>query len=155
MTVDAPLSKIPIFVRKGSIIPRMPVMNYTREKKTYPVTFEVFPAIEGESADFCLYEDDGEDLGYLRGEFLRTPVSCHTSTEGYEIEIGERDGSGYKIAGEREFIFRIYTDALPKAVTIDGVKAKKNKIWSADKKAGECTLHIADDGKKHTIKLIF
>ena len=155
MTVDAPLSKIPIFVRKGSIIPRMPVMNYTREKETYPVTFEVFPAIEGESADFCLYEDDGEDLGYLRGEFLRTPVSCHTSTEGYEIEIGERDGSGYKIAGEREFIFRIYTDALPKTVTIDGVKAKKNKIWSADKKAGECTLHIADDGKKHTIKLIF
>ena len=155
MTVDAPLSKIPIFVRKGSIIPRMPVMNYTREKETYPVTFEVFPAIEGESADFCLYEDDGEDLGYLRGEFLRTPVSCHTSTEGYEIKIGERDGSGYKIAGEREFIFRIYTDALPKAVTIDGVKAKKNKIWSADKKAGECTLHIADDGKKHTIKLIF
>ena len=155
MTVDAPLSKIPIFVRKGSIIPRMPVMNYTREKETYPVTFEVFPAIEGESADFCLYEDDGEDLGYLRGEFLRTPVSCRTLTEGYEIEIGERDGSGYKIAGEREFIFRIYTDALPKTVTIDGVKAKKNKIWSADKKAGECTLHIADDGKKHTIKLIF
>ena len=104
---------------------------------------------------FRLYEDDGEDLGYLRGEFLRTPVSCHTSTEGYEIEIGERDGSGYKIAGKREFIFRIYTDALPKIVTIDGVKAKKNKIWSADKKAGECTLHIADDGKKHTIKLIF
>ena len=155
MTVDAPLSKIPIFVRKGSIIPRMPVMNYTRENETYPVTFEVFPAIEGESADFCLYEDDGEDLGYLRGEFLRTPVSCRTLTEGYEIEIGERDGSGYKIAGEREFIFRIYTDALPKTVTIDGVKAKKNKIWSADKKAGECTLHIADDGKKHTIKLIF
>ena len=155
MTVDAPLSKIPIFVRKGSIIPRMPVMNYTREQETYPITFEVFPAIEGESADFCLYEDDGEDLGYLRGEFLRTPVSCRTLTEGYEIEIGEREGSGYKIAGEREFIFRIYTDALPKAVTIDGVKAKKNKVWNADKKVGECTLHIADDGKKHTIRLIF
>lgn len=155
LTVDAPLSKIPIFVRKGSIIPRMPVMNYTREQETYPVTFEVFPAIEGESADFCLYEDDGEDLGYLRGEFLRTPVSCSTSAEGYEIEIGEREGSGYKIAGEREFIFRIYTDALPKTVTIDGVKAKKNKVWSADKKTGECTLHIADDGKKHTIRLTF
>lgn len=155
MTVDAPLSKIPIFVRKGSIIPRMPVMNYTREQETYPITFEVFPAIEGESADFCLYEDDGEDLGYLRGEFLRTPVSCSTSAEGYEIVIDERKGSGYKTAGEREFIFRIYTDAMPKIVTIDGVRAKKNKVWQADKKAGECILHIADNGKKCTVKLTF
>lgn len=155
LTVDAPLSCIPMFVRKGSIIPRMPVMNYTREQEVYPVTFEIFPAIEGEAAKFELYEDDGEDLGYLRGEYLRTPLQCSTSAEGYQITIGEREGSGYEIAGEREFIFRIYTDKLPKDVLIDGVKAKKGKVWTADKKAGVCELHIADDGKQHDIKLVF
>ena len=155
LTVDAPLNFIPMFVRKGSIIPRMPVMNYTREHKVYPVTFEVFPAIEGEKAEFSLYEDDGENLGYLRGEYLRTPVSCTTSAEGYEIEIGEREGSVYKIEGEREFIFRIYTERLPKAVLLDGVKAKKGKVWAADKKGGICELHIVDDGKKHNVKFVF
>jgi alpha-glucosidase len=133
----------------------MPVMNYTREHKVYPVTFEVFPAIEGEKAEFSLYEDDGENLGYLRGEYLRTPVSCATSAQGYEIEIGEREGSVYKIEGEREFIFRIYTDRLPKTVLLDGVKAKKGKTWTADKKEGICEFHIADDGKKHNVKFVF
>ena len=155
LTVDAPLDFIPMFVRKGSIIPRMPVMNYTREHKVYPVTFEVFPAIEGEKAEFSLYEDDGENLGYLRGEYLRTPVSCTTSAEGYEIVIGEREGSVYKIEGEREFIFRIYTERLPKTVLLDGVKAKKGKTWTADKKEGICEFHIADDGMKHNVKFVF
>lgn len=155
MTVDAPLSKIPMFVRKGSIIPRMPVMNHTREQKVYPITFEVFPAIEGEKAEFSLYEDDGEDLGYLRGEYLRTPVSFETMTEGYELVIGEREGNGYEIDGERTLIFRIFGETMPKSITIDGVKAKKNKVWSADKKEGVCTFSIEDDGRKHTVRFNF
>ena len=36
MTVDAPLNTIPMFVKQGSIIPQMPVMNYTDEKPVYP-----------------------------------------------------------------------------------------------------------------------
>ena len=155
LTVDAPLNIIPMFVRKGSIIPRMPVMNHTREHKVYPVTFEVFPAIEGEKAEFLLYEDDGEDLGYLRGEYLRTPVSCATSAEGYKLEIGEREGSVYEIEGERELIFRIYTDRLPKTVLLDGVKAKKGKVWTADRKTGVCEFRLTDDGMKHIIKFAF
>ena len=40
---------IPMFVKQGSIIPQMPVMNYTDEKPVYPVTFEIFPAAAGET----------------------------------------------------------------------------------------------------------
>lgn len=72
LTVDAPLSCIPMFVKQGSIIPTMPVMNYIGEHPEYPVIFEVFPAVEGQSASFLLYEDEGTDLGYLKDEFLKT-----------------------------------------------------------------------------------
>lgn len=113
-----------MFVRKGSIIPRMPVMNHTREQDIYSVTFEVFPAISGE-ASFTLYEDDGEDLGYLRGEFLRTPVSCTTADGYYEIVVDERTGEGYELGGVREFIIKVYTENLPDSVMIDGVKARR------------------------------
>ena len=61
-TVDAPLSSVPMFVKQGSIIPTMPVMNYTYEKPVYPLTFEVFPAQEGAQAIFTLYEDEGGRL---------------------------------------------------------------------------------------------
>ena len=155
LTVNAPLDVIPMFVRQGSIIPRMPVMNHTREHKVYPVTFEVFPAMAGEKATFTLYEDDGESLGYLRGEYLKTPVTCTSATDHYEIVIGEREGEGYKIEGERDFIFMIYGDNVPSTVLVDGVKAKKGKVWTADKKTGVCRLQLPDDGMPHTIRLMF
>ena len=63
-----------MFVKQGSIIPTMPVMNYTHEKPVYPLTFEIFPAQEGAQAAFTLYEDEGEDLGYQRDEFVKTPI---------------------------------------------------------------------------------
>ena len=91
MTVDAPLNTIPMFVKQGSIIPQMPVMNYTDEKPVYPVTFEIFPAAAGSETTFSLYEDAGTDLGYLRGEFMRTPITCQTTDTGYTLKVGTRN----------------------------------------------------------------
>src|SRR5690606_16524091 len=34
---QAPLSTIPIFVKKGSIVPQIPVMQYLEERTDYPV----------------------------------------------------------------------------------------------------------------------
>ena len=167
-SVNAPLSVIPMFVRKGSIIPRMPVMNYTREKAVYPVTFEIFPAAAGGLASFDLYEDDGESLGYLREEWLRTPVTCASVTNGLEIEIGDREGKGYEIAGQRNFILKIYSDKELRKALMDGKAIKKSsaeKILataesdfeetavSLDKKNGVYMIRIPDDGKKHKITL--
>lgn len=168
VSVDAPLGVIPMFVRKGSIIPRMPVMNHTREKAVYPVTFEIFPAEPGSTASFDLYEDDGEDLGYLRDEFMRTEVSCGTLENGLEITVGERLGQGYGIPGERNFIMKVYSEKQFRRVSVDGQSAKKTasgKIEadaetpqsrasvSMDKKSGIYTIMIPDDGKRHKIIL--
>lgn len=68
----------------------MLVMNYPREHKVYPVTFEIFPATEGETALFTLYEDDEQNIGYLRGEYLRTPVAYTSAAGHYQIIIDER-----------------------------------------------------------------
>ena len=116
-----------MFVRKGSIIPQMPVMNYTDEKAVYPITFEVFPAAAGGETSFSLYEDAGTDLGYQRGEFMRTPVSCRTTEKGYVLEIGERAGEKYALPGERNLMFCIYTGQMPKEALIDGQKVRKMK----------------------------
>ncbi|MGN1220978.1 MAG: TIM-barrel domain-containing protein, partial [Candidatus Cryptobacteroides sp.] len=152
VSVDSPLSTIPMFVRKGSIIPRMPVMDYTRQKAVYPITFQIFPADEGESASFSLYEDDGQSLGYLRDEFIRTNVTCKSIAEGFEIEVGERTGKVYQVPGQRDFIFELHTDKALKKIAIDGKKAGK-AVTSINKKTGVYTARIPDDGKKHIITL--
>ena len=82
-------------------------------------------------------------------------MTCTSATDHYEIVIGEREGEGYKIEGERDFIFMIYGDNVPSAVLVDGVKAKKGKVWTADKKTGVCRLQLPDDGMPHTIRLMF
>jgi alpha-glucosidase (family GH31 glycosyl hydrolase) len=57
------------------------------EKPVYPLTFEIFPAQEGAQAAFTLYEDEGEDLGYQRDEFVKTPIICSTLANGYELTV--------------------------------------------------------------------
>ena len=168
ISVDAPLSRIPMFVKKGSIIPRMPVMDYTRQKSVYPVRFQIFPADEGESAGFSLYEDDGESLGYLRDEFIRTEVSCRSLEKGFEIELGERVGKGYQVPGRRNFIFEVHTDKALRKIAIDGKTVGRTSeekltgeaetdfskaVSSLDRKAGRYLVRIPDDGGKHIITL--
>ena len=167
-TVEAPLSCIPMFVKQGSIIPTMPVMNYTHEKPVYPLIFEVFPAPKGEEASFTLYEDEGEDLGYQRDEFAKTPVRFRTEKGGYLLSVGAREGKGYAVPAPRNFIFRMYLKTAPKGITVQGKKVKKVKperleenpdddtesmVWSWDKATGICSLRMPDRGEESRISL--
>lgn len=167
-TVDAPLSVIPLFVRRGSIIPRMPVPDYTDQHPACPLTFEVFPAAAGGEARFSLYEDEGTDQGYLRGEYVRTPVSCRTESEGYVIEVGRREGGSFRAPGPRNFFFSVYVDKeqAPRQVWLDGRKLKKVKEAKLDAGADTdfqtavwcvtddgCRLRLPDDGLPHVLEL--
>lgn len=169
-TVDAPLSSIPMFVKQGSIIPTMPVMNYTHEKPVYPLTFEIFPAQEGVQASFTLYEDEGEDLGYQRDEFAKTPIVCRTLPDGIELTVSAREGKGYTVPGPRNLLFRIYSAKVPKEVTVQGKKIKKARperleadlenntesvLWSWDKENGVCSVRIPDKGINEQIMVAF
>ena len=167
ITVNTPLDRIPLFVKAGSIIPTMPVMQYIGEREVYPVTFEVFPAHTGK-VTFELYEDDGENLGYLRDEFMKTPVGFTTTASGYELTVGTRAGNGYAIPGTRNLVFNIYLEQSPKNVTMQDSKIKKvnterlrqaveNEVesiaWSWDKEQKVCSIKLPDNGKEYTIEI--
>ena len=55
----APLERIPLFVRAGSIVP----------------TSDAVEIYGGADGSFELYSDDGESLGYLAGDYRRIPVA--------------------------------------------------------------------------------
>jgi len=60
MSVDAPLSHLPLFVRAGSIVPMGPNIQYAMESAD-PLEIRVYP---GKDATFTLYEDAGETYDY-------------------------------------------------------------------------------------------
>lgn len=62
----APIDRIPLFVKAGSIIPMGPEMQFAGESKTPPITLKVYSGRDGE---FELYNDDGCTYAYEKGEF--------------------------------------------------------------------------------------
>ena len=79
-TMSVPLSRMPVFVRAGGIIPEQPAGSSS--KNGGHVVLDVF---SGSSGKFTLYDDSGTGLGYTKGQFTETPV---TDT------LGSTGGSG-------------------------------------------------------------
>ena len=70
VTVDAPIDKLPLFVRAGSIVPLGSTVDSTADKQTI-TKVEIWP---GASADFTLYQDDGKTYAYEKGDFQLTKL---------------------------------------------------------------------------------
>lgn len=162
---NSPLNIIPMFVKKGSIIPMMPVMQYIHEQKEYPLYVHIFPDNIGETASFDLYEDNGEDLGYLKDVFSRTLFQCTTTiSNGYKIVITAND-KGFKQADKRDMVLILNgIERKPQVIKSNGKKikfVKQNKFnsdqeainWTWIKNTKECRIKIADSRINYSITI--
>ncbi len=87
--ISAPLDRWPLFVRGNSIIPTGPLMHYTDQHPTDPLTFTCY--MEGDSlAHYTLYEDDGATFAYQKGNFAQTSISCRVNSDEAIVEIEEQ-----------------------------------------------------------------
>ena len=98
LQVDAPFEQIPLFVREGSIIPFGPEIQYTDQKPADPVTLYVYT---GRKCAFTLYEDEGTNYNYEKGECSTIKISYDEITG--ELTIGERKGEFKGMLKERDF----------------------------------------------------
>ncbi|MEX2336620.1 MAG: TIM-barrel domain-containing protein [Fulvivirga sp.] len=156
------LDDIPVFVKKGSIVPTMPVMQYIHERVDYPVILKMYPAEDNRKITFQLYEDDGVTNDYKKDIYSTTGFSLVKTEKGYKIEISDRVENGYKPA-QRKLLIEIRLKEKPKAVSVDARKIKKlnpltlkestnrdrESAWAWDKNTATCYIKIADssDGK--------
>ena len=69
VTVEAPIDRIPIFVRAGSIIPMAEGLQYASQTPDKPLTLKVYP---GADAEFALYEDEGDNYDFETGAYVVT-----------------------------------------------------------------------------------
>ncbi len=79
---DAPLDRLPLYVRAGAVIPMQQVMDYVGAEPADSLFLDVFPTFSDVPDTFFLYEDDGETLDYLQGEYARIPLSQRLTYEG-------------------------------------------------------------------------
>lgn len=102
-TIDAaaPYTRMPLFVKAGSILPTGPEIQSTAESLNTPLTLNVYTGADG---SFEIYEDDGTSYNYETGDWSRIPVRYNESLG--ELEIGERLGSFDGMAEHREIRVR-------------------------------------------------
>ncbi len=86
--IDAPIERWPLFIRSNSIIPSGPLMQYTDEHPTDPLTLTCYMAEDG-LANYTLYEDDGSSLAYRNGVFAQTSIGCRVEGDRTMVEIEE------------------------------------------------------------------
>ena len=84
----APLDRIPLYVRAGSIVPLGPDVEYATEKAADPIELRVYAGADG---DFTLYEDENDGYNYEKGAYATIPIHWNDTTR--QLTVGERKGS--------------------------------------------------------------
>lgn len=93
----APLDRMPIFVRAGSIVPLGPALQHTAGTTDAAIELRIYPGRDGA---FTLYEDDGESYAYERGVFADVPIAWDEAAR--TLTLGARRGS-FGLARPQQF----------------------------------------------------
>lgn len=111
---DAPIWKLPLFVKAGAIVPMNRPNNNIHEVNTAERIFDIWPAGHSE---FTLYDDDGNTEAYMRDEHATTKVTSELDAKGnLAITICPTEGNYDGMVKEKSTLVRINTTARPKSV---------------------------------------
>jgi alpha-glucosidase len=152
ITYPVTLSTIPLFVKRGSIIPEIPVQQFIGETKNARVWFDIFPAPEGRTSQFTLYEDDGETNDYKKDIFGKTEIKSISTNDFVSFTIVTKNEEGWSPNKIRNFGIKIHLDHAPASISIDNEKLKQSgsdkllestreiAAWSWDKQTKTCRI---------------
>jgi alpha-D-xyloside xylohydrolase len=87
INATAPLERIPVYARAGSILPMGPDIQYSNEKPADPIELRIYPGADG---TFTLYEDENDTYNYEKGVHATIPL--HWDDAAHTLTIGDRQG---------------------------------------------------------------
>jgi len=114
VTVDAPLDRLPLFVRAGASIPTQPVIQHTGEMKNAPLTVVIAAGADGASE---IYQDAGDGYAYRKGASRAIKVVVGAA----KVTLGIPKSTAYQRVAAIELLG---FDAAPAMVEIDGKAAR-------------------------------
>jgi alpha-glucosidase len=150
LAVAAPLERMPLFARAGSVIPTQSAVSHVGMRATEPCILAVYP---GADSSGCLVEDDGETTAYRGGVCGRTSLRLWNRAGGrLRLEIGRREGP-YRIP-ERPQRVVVHGCPPPRAVYLDGARVASREQppgWVA--RDGAVHVHLVDRGAGAAIEI--
>ncbi len=113
--IDAPLERIPLLVRAGSILPIGPVEQYVGAQPAADLEIRVYPGAQG---DFTLYEDEGTNYHYEQGQ--RSTIHFQWDNKKRVLLIGKRNGQFSGMLKSRRFKLVAADSASSQTVSYSG-----------------------------------
>ena len=111
-TLQRPCSidEMPVYVRAGSIVPFGPFVQYSDEKLWDDLEIRIYPGADG---TFTLYEDEGDNYNYERGQF--SEITFTWTDADRMLTIGSRQGKFKGMLQQRRFniVIGAKGDAVP------------------------------------------
>lgn len=130
-----PLDMLPMYIKKGSIIPNYEVQNYIGEKKMDELKLKIYPG----DGNYLHYQDDGESFDYQEGKYNLYKFTQNVDDQSYKVSL--------------EFKNRGYTDFYSSFeieffnTEIDEVKVDDERI-DFEKGAQSITFNINGEFRK-------
>ncbi len=87
ISAPAPIDRIPLLVRAGSIVPLGPFVQYAAEQPDAPIELRIYP---GADAAFSLYEDENDTYDYEKGQHATVRFTWTEATR--TLTVGAREG---------------------------------------------------------------
>jgi len=117
VTIAAPVARLPLFVRAGSIIPMRDYARSIELGSNAKLTLDIFPLNE---SSFTLYEDDGLSNDYLHGRYATTTYRCRATEEAITFVIQPIEGKYNGMLENREYMLQFHLEQPPRQVMVNG-----------------------------------
>ena len=109
-TVAAPLDRLPLFVRAGSMIPFGPPKQFDGEVPDTEITLLIHPAAFGHG---LLYEDDGTSRAHENGAFALTRFGMEEADGVLAVDVSAPEGDASVVPAGRRYTLRIRAPEAP------------------------------------------
>lgn len=138
---------IPMFIKKGAIIPSQKALDYVGQSNITTVFVDVFP--DTTQSSFSYYDDDGTTYGYESGAYMKQVMTAQDNgVSGISFNIAAKTGS--YIPALQNYIVQIHGkagtgitvngSALTSYADLNALKAASGEGWSVGKDVyGEVT----------------
>jgi len=113
---EAPMWKLPVFVKAGAIIPITNANNNVYEIDTKRRTYEIYPA--GGYSTFTEYDDDGTTQAYQHGQGVTTRIESTVKGQQAKVVVHPSEGSFEGMVTDKTTAFVVNITRKPKKVSV-------------------------------------
>lgn len=141
---DAPLWKMPLFVKRGAILPMTTAHNNVAQADSTLRIYEVYPC---GTTEFTEYDDDGRTGAYLRGEGCTTRLSQQLDKDVATIKIDATQGSFRGMVKDKATWIKVDMTSRPEKITARyaGRKVRLTEASSMDELAAGADMFFYEE----------